>query len=121
MPDTTNTQLNREIDITQEMIDGYGRINGDNDIIHYDHAYALARGFRGTLLHGPHMTAFAADLGARRYGTDWLKRGRLHTKWVGPVCPADKFVVKLDAAGSIEATSGGAVAMIGSATLQDAA
>jgi acyl dehydratase len=109
--------MQREIAITQPMIDGYGRINGDNDIIHYDHAYALARGFRGTLLHGPHMTAFAADLGARRHGADWLTRGRLHTKWVGPACPGDTFDVRLDEAGRIEATSGGELAMVGEAGL----
>lgn len=111
--------MKREIPITQEMIDGYGRINGDNDIIHYDHQYALARGFRGTLLHGPHMTAFAADLGAQRYGKDWLTRGRLHTKWIGPSCPDDTFVVELDAQGRISATSGGDLAMVGEAALVD--
>lgn len=109
--------MKREIAITQDMIDAYGRINGDNDIVHYDHDYALARGFRGTLLHGPHMTAFAADLGAKRYGKDWLYRGRLKTKWIGPVCPDDQFVVQLAEDGSVEAVSGGAVAMVGSATL----
>lgn len=111
----------REIPITQDKIDGYGRINGDNDIIHYDHAYALQRGFRGTLLHGPHMTAFGADLGARKHGQAWLTRGRLKTKWVGPSCPGDSFRVRLDEAGQLEATSGGSVAMVGSATLDDEA
>jgi acyl dehydratase len=110
--------MKREIEITQPKIDGYGRINGDNDIIHYDHDYAVARGFRGTLLHGPHMTAFAADLGAQKYGKDWLYRGRLQTKWVGPVCPSDKFVVQLADAGAIEAVSGGNIVMVGHATLQ---
>lgn len=111
--------MQREIPITQAMIDGYGRINGDNDIIHYDHAYALARGFRGTLLHGPHMTALVADVGARRYGKEWLTRGRLHTKWIGPSCPGDTFVVEMDEAGRIEARSGDGVAVVGEAVLVD--
>lgn len=110
--------MKRELEITQDMIDAYGRINGDNDIIHYDHAYAVARGFRGTLLHGPHMTALAAELGARRYGRDWLFRGRLRTKWIGPVCPADRFVVELAEDGGMEAVSGGGVAMVGSVVVQ---
>ncbi len=110
--------MKREIQITQPMIDGYGRINGDNDIIHYDHDYAVARGFRGTLLHGPHMTAFVADLGARRYGADWLYRGRLHTKWIGSVCPDDLFAANLADDGSIEAVSGGSIVMVGTATIQ---
>jgi acyl dehydratase len=112
--------MKRSIEITQSMIDGYGRINGDNDIIHYDHDYARARGFRGTLLHGPHMTALAADLGARRYGKDWLYRGRLRTKWVGPCCPGDTFSVTLDAKGGLEATAGDSVALVGQASLTDA-
>ncbi len=112
--------IKREIPVTQAIIDGYGRINGDNDIIHYDHAYAVQRGFRGTLLHGPHMTAFGAELGARQYGKEWLTRGRLHTKWVGPSCPGDTFAVQLDASGKLEATSGDVLAMVGEATLDDA-
>jgi acyl dehydratase len=111
--------MKQEIKITQEMIDRYGKINGDNDIIHYDHQYALDRGFRGTLLHGPHMTAFAAELGAKKFGKDWLYKGRLHTKWIGPSCPGDTFAVELDAAGALSATSGDATALVGSATLRD--
>ena len=111
--------MKRDIPITQNMIDGYGRINGDNDIIHYDHDYALKRGFRGTLLHGPHMTAFAAELGARYYGVEWLKRGHIHTKWVGPCCPGDVFSVTLDESGTLEALSGGKVVLAGSATLNE--
>ncbi|WP_165645866.1 MaoC family dehydratase [Bordetella bronchiseptica] len=111
--------MQRTLDITQAMIDGYGRVNGDNDIIHYDHDYAVQRGFRGTLLHGPHMTALAADLGARRYASDWLYRGKLHTKWIGPVCPGDTFVATLNEQGEIEAVSGGKTVMVGSASLAD--
>jgi acyl dehydratase len=106
-------------EITQEMIDRYGRINGDNDIIHYDHDYAVKRGFRGTLLHGPHMSAFGAELGAKRFGKDWHYHGRLRTRWVGPVCPGDRFEVVLADDGTLEAHSGGQKAMTGSATLRN--
>ena len=112
--------MQRTYKIDQEMIDRYGVINGDNDIIHYDHDYARGRGFRGTLLHGPHMTALAADLGAQRYGKDWLYRGRLRTKWVGPSCPGDTFAVRLDPEGGLEAASGGSIALVGEALLTDA-
>ena len=110
--------MERRIPITQEMIDRYGRINGDNDIVHYDHDYALKRGFRGTLLHGPHMTAFVAELGARRHGEHWLYRGRLRTKWVGPVCPGDAFVGELADDGTLAARVGEQTALVGSATLR---
>ena len=105
-------------EITQEMIDRYGRINGDNDIIHYDHAYAVKRGFRGTLLHGPHMSAFAAELGAKRFGKDWHYHGKLYTRWVGPVCPGDTFEVELAEDGTVDARVGAQKAMTGTATLR---
>ena len=110
--------MKRTIEITQEMIDRYGKINGDNDIIHYDHDYAVKRGFRGTLLHGPHMSAFAADLAARRFGKDWHYHGRLYTRWVGPVCPGDRFEVELADDGTIAANVGEQKAMSGSASLR---
>lgn len=110
--------MKRTIEITQEMIDRYGKINGDNDIIHYDHDYALKRGFRGTLLHGPHMTAFAADLPAKRFGKDWHYRGRLYTRWVGPVCPGDRFEVEMADDGTLSARVGEQKALTGSASLR---
>jgi acyl dehydratase len=100
------------------MIDRYGKINGDNDIIHYDHDYAVKRGFRGTLLHGPHMTAFGAELAAKRFGKDWHYRGRLYTRWVGPVCPGDRFEVELADDGTLSARVGEQKAMTGSASLR---
>ncbi len=111
--------MERSLSITQDMIDRYGRINGDNDIIHYDHGYAVKRGFRGTLLHGPHVSALAADLGARRYGSDWLYRGRLHTKWVSPVCPGDMYAAELADDGTLTARVGEQVAMVGRAVLRE--
>ncbi|NYT38723.1 hypothetical protein ERD78_16540 [Allopusillimonas soli] len=110
--------MQRAISIDQKKIDRYGKINGDNDIIHYDDAYAKERGFRGTLLHGPHMSGFAAEMGARKYGAEWLYRGRLHTKWVGPVCPGDVFDVRIDEDGVLTASVDEQVVLVGSATLR---
>src|SRR6185295_11850490 len=93
--------LKREIVITQAKIDLYGKINGDNDIIHYDHDYALKRGFRGTLVHGPHLSAFVGDLAVKKYGKDWFYRGRMETKWVAPVCPGDTLLVELHDDGTV--------------------
>ena len=88
--------LKRDIEMTQAMIDRYGRINGDNDIIHYDHDYAVARGFRGTLNHGMMTLGYMADMGARTYGSDWLYRGELNVKWIDPVCPGDNLTIETD-------------------------
>ena len=95
--------LKREIDMTQPMIDRYGRINGDNDIIHYDHDYAVARGFRGTLNHGMMTLGYMADMGARTFGADWLYGGELTVKWIDPVCPGDRLTIETDD-GTVTAT-----------------
>lgn len=113
-------RLTRTVQITQAMIDGYGRFNGDNDIIHYDEAYAKARGYRGTLNHGLHSLAFAADLGMQRYGPRWLFEGHVSVKWTGPVCPGDVLAVTLEEDGRLRATVGdGAVVMVGEMTLMN--
>ena len=96
--------LKRDIEMTQAMIDRYGRINGDNDIIHYDHDYAVARGFRGTLNHGMMTLGYMADMGARSYGADWLYRGELKVKWIDPVCPGDNLAIEADDGGAVTAT-----------------
>lgn len=93
----------RAIPQTQEMIDRYGRINGDNDIIHYDRDYAVARGFRGTLNHGMMTLGYIAELGAERFGRDWFYAGELQVKWIDPVCPGDTLEIAADEAGEVEA------------------
>ena len=109
--------LKKEVHVTQTTIDDYGRINGDNDIIHYDHAYALERGFRGTLAHGLMVMAYAAELGAKRHGADWFRSGEIEVKWIGPVCPGDDLSVVLDDNGPINATVGEGPVMFGHAAL----
>jgi acyl dehydratase len=110
--------LKHAVNMTQAKIDRYGQINGDYDIIHYDHDYAVRRGFRGTLAHGPHNMAPAAELGARAYGREWFYRGRLSVKWIGPVCPGDTQVTTLDPQGAIQAKVGDGVVMVGHAVLR---
>jgi acyl dehydratase len=93
-------------DVTQATFDRYGRINGDNDIIHYDDAYAKQRGFRGTLAHGLMVMGYMAELAAKRYGDAWYRSGRLRVKWVSPVCPGDHVVARLEDDGSLNASVG---------------
>jgi acyl dehydratase len=112
------TAMQRTIAITQEKIDRYGDINGDYDIIHYDHDYAVQRGFRGTLVHGPHLSAFPCDLAYAAYGSEWLRSGRLRTKWIAPVCPGDTLLVELAADGTLTETVDGQPVVVGSATIE---
>lgn len=104
------SEIRREV--TQATIDRYGEINGDNDIIHYDHEYAVRRGYRGTLAHGLMVMGYAAELGAKEYGADWYSKGELSVVWTAPVCPGDDVVVTLDG-GELRAQVDGEPVLVG--------
>ncbi len=101
--------------VTQETIDRYGRLNGDNDIIHYDESYARARGVRGPIAHGLMVMGYAAELAAGELGPAWFRGGRIHVKWVGPVCPGDEVIVTLGDDGALRAAVAGSDVMVGEA------
>lgn len=107
----------KSIRMTQAIIDQYGRINGDNDIIHYDEAFARERGFRGTLAHGLNVMGYAAGLAAKEFGRDWFYRGELYTKWIAPVCPGDDLEVSLTEEGVVRAEVASGETMVGHARL----
>ncbi|MEO8847019.1 MAG: MaoC family dehydratase [Casimicrobiaceae bacterium] len=92
--------------VSQGTFDRYGRINGDNDIIHYDDVYAKQRGFRGTLAHGLMVMGYMAELAAKQHGDAWYRGGRLKVKWVAPVCPGDTVVAVLGDDGTLHASVG---------------
>lgn len=91
----SNQELQKTVKQTQALFDNYGVLNGDNDILHYDDAYAKARGFRGTLGHGLMYTAYVCDLAAKKFGRDWHYKGRLTVKYVRGVCPGDELVTTI--------------------------
>lgn len=102
--------------VTQETIDRYGRINGDNDIIHYDRDYAERRGFQGTLAHGLMVMGYAGELAARRFGDAWYTSGEIEVKWVAPVYPGDEVQIQFESDGELKARVGGRTVMIGAAS-----
>jgi len=109
--------MRKEIHITQELIDQYGRINGDNDTIHYDHDLAISRGFRGTLAHGLMVMGYAASLAAKKYGEKWYTGGEIYTKWIAPMCPGDDLVVTLADDGEVTGAVKEGPTMVGYARL----
>lgn len=112
-----NGKVEKVIPQTQAMFDDYGKLNGDNDILHYDDAFAKERGFRGTLGHGLMYTGYVCDLAARKYGKDWFYRGRLTVKYVRPVCPGDNLVVTIEADGKTQCQSQFDTTLVGNASL----
>ena len=112
--------MQRKILVTQPMIDRYGAINGDNDIIHYDDAYAKKRGFRGTLAHGLMVLGYAVELATRKWGKDFFHRGELDVRFRGPVIPGDEVTVTIGDDGSLVASVPDGEAVVGKIGLRDA-
>ena len=88
--------------ITQELINRYGALNGDNDTLHYDAAYARAQGFAGTIAHGLMLLGPVAELAASRFGASWFAGGHVSMKWVAPTYAGDAITATIDEAGKIE-------------------
>ncbi|GGE31046.1 hypothetical protein GCM10007276_05300 [Agaricicola taiwanensis] len=104
--------MKRKYPITQEMIDRYGVINGDNDIIHYDHDYAVKRGFRGTLAHGLMVSGYAVDMACEKWGKDFFYNGEIDVRFRGPVIPNDVVEISVDP-GELRAVTADGDALVG--------
>ncbi|WP_028851522.1 MaoC family dehydratase [Thermocrispum municipale] len=113
--------MKRDYFITQEKIDRYGEINGDNDIIHYDVDYARERGFKAPLAHGLMVQGYASAMAAEKYGADWFTRGEIHVKFVGPLYPDETITVEIDDDGKLHVAAGDRTCIVGTAKLRDAA
>jgi acyl dehydratase len=76
-------------DICQSMIDRYGRVNGDSNLMHYDRAFARARGYRDAIAHGLMTFAFVSEMLGRYFGPCWTRGGKVRVKFIAPVYPGD--------------------------------
>ena len=76
--------------VTQETINRYGELNGDNDIVHYDAEFARAAGFRAPIAHGMMTMGYLSETLREAWGMAWLTSGALDVRWVGPVYPGDR-------------------------------
>ncbi len=101
----TRLELEQGIAVSQELIDWYGRLNGDLDMVHYDAAYAAALGYRAPIDHGLMHAAYASELLCQAFGLRWLAGGRFALKWTAPVFPGD-LVYPIAEVGEAQETNG---------------
>lgn len=99
------TKFSSRLEVTPEVIERYGRVNGDSVELHYDAAHARSFGFRGPIAHGTMLLAPVFDLALRRWGEDFLERGTLSIRWTAPVCAGEVQLASLDSEGEIEAVN----------------
>ena len=75
-------RLVHKVVMTQEKIDRYGKLNGDWDILHYDHDYCVKRGFREAPSLGPARRA----RDGRRVSLSCLRRTAAFGRRAPPRC-----------------------------------
>src|SRR5262249_12293399 len=75
--------------ISQPMIDNYGRVNGDNNLMHYDREFARTRGYKDAIAHGLMTFAFVSEMLSRYFGPCWVQGSTIRVKFVAPVYPGD--------------------------------
>jgi acyl dehydratase len=92
------------IAISQDLIDWYGRLNGDHDVVHYDAGYAAALGYRAPIDHGLMHAAYASEMLCQAFGMRWLSGGRYAVKWTAPVYPGE-VLFPIAEAGAVESAA----------------
>ena len=77
--------------VTQESINRYGELNGDNDIVNYYEEFAHAAGFRSPIAHGLMVLGYLSETLREAWGMGWLTGGEVDIRWTGPVYPGDRI------------------------------
>ncbi len=70
---------------TQEMVDAYGEVNEDRNLLHYEQAAAERAGFPAPLVHGAMVAALLSEACRGHFGAPWLTAGRLIVAFVKPL------------------------------------
>jgi acyl dehydratase len=70
---------------TQDMVDRYGRVNEDRNLIHYDAEAARRAGFERPVVHGAIVAALLSEACRDFFGRGWLESGRLKLAFIKPV------------------------------------
>lgn len=70
---------------TQDMVNRYGRVNEDRNLIHYDAQAAERAGFARPVVHGAIVAALLSEACRDFFGRGWLESGRLKVAFIKPV------------------------------------
>lgn len=70
---------------TQEMVNLYGEVNEDRNLLHYEVEAARKAGFPAPLVHGAMVAALLSEACHRHYGKAWHTAGRLKITFVKPL------------------------------------
>jgi acyl dehydratase len=70
---------------SQDMVNRYGRVNDDRNLIHYEAAAAQRAGFARPVVHGALVAALLSEACRDFFGRPWMEQGRLRVAFIRPV------------------------------------
>jgi acyl dehydratase len=80
-----------ERNITQDQINAYSSVSGDNNPLHFDAEFAATTRFGGIIAHGMLTLALVSEMMAASYGTHWLTTGGLKVRFRGAAHPGNQL------------------------------
>lgn len=75
---------------TQDMVNLYGTVNDDRNLIHYDAVAAQRAGFPRPVVHGALVAALLSEACRDFFGRPWLDSGRLKVSFIKPLLVGQK-------------------------------
>lgn len=75
--------------ITQDLIDAYADLSGDQNPLHVDPAFASTTRYGGTIAHGLLSAGVVSTMLERAFPGAWAQGGRLELRFLGAVRPGD--------------------------------
>jgi 3-hydroxybutyryl-CoA dehydratase len=79
--------------VTQDAINRYAPVSGDNNPLHTDPIFAATTRFGGPIAHGMLILAYVSEALTAAFGDRWLRSGRLKARFRGPARPGDTVTV----------------------------
>ena len=70
---------------TQDMVNRYGRVNDDRNLIHYEASAAQRAGFPRPIVHGAMVAALMSEACRDYFGQRWMEGGKLKVAFIKPV------------------------------------
>ena len=77
--------------ITQEQLNRYSRVSGDQNPLHSDPDFAAATQFGGIIAHGMLTLALVSEMLVAAFGKSWLETGDLKVRFKGAAYVGDNL------------------------------
>jgi len=81
-------------EITQNNIDRYAAISGDDNPLHINSDYAAKTKFGSTIAHGMLVLRLVEDMMLKNFGENWVGGGGLEVRFKQPAFPGDSLVAE---------------------------